>query len=270
MLRLWEVPRNKLLEKLAAGEVKTVLCKTEDSRRLVSKSSFRKVYNELGIYYSMVECNQIPDNYHILESDDQIGEATDEIHDYLRTLSVNSLLNRFKDGCLTSGIEIVLAERVAANHKVIDQIRHKQIAARVLVRAIAMPGANFKVLDAKKDKFDPPQYYGLNGFTNLRWYCEWVSTVKNNRSYLRSFYNNLPPEEIAILADYFPIEDIMRTYLCGYAADHTITTFVRALFEKISMQEFLESLYAADEKESIIRIRDVSDAYFQLLHSCDV
>lgn len=274
-MKLWDVYKqvkgntSKLKELYDDRKIDTAIYDIKLFTRLLKMKSANKLLFAYHHYYKR-SCRNYPYNYDSVSVDKEITE-------YISTLTVNQLLQVCMEDICTEEVEKIL---VPKSFDLIDLVKNKKIKAKLISYAMFSGKVDHDVLTLKRKGIIPPvgvsPLYGIEDpyESALEWYLDWIRSEAPSSSHVNYIHGLEKSVDsillIKIVIKYFSAKTILIAFSLYRRDKNVYEELVSVVFDKLSMQEFLETIYETDEEYSDIDAYKLQELYFRFRDYADI
>lgn len=201
------------------------------------------------------------------------NKLTDEVNEYFETFTVQELIRIYQYDYFPQEIEEVLSHRVIKNLDILDSVRNRKLKSVLISRA--MFSVDLDLLSPKTKGIIPPVTLPVSGeklMERIDWYFKWIKSEapeENHVKYLMCWKEHID-DLLDIARKYFSCRTLLIAFSVNWISMSVYRPLVNLVFDKMSMQEFLETIYEADEKYPGVNTKELQSMYFQIRGYSDI
>lgn len=223
---------------------------------------------EAYIGYCMYE-SYIPNNT------GYINKLYKEMMEYLSTFTnkqLERLYNQYEHTVVS-----ILVTRVVKNPDVLDSIRNRKLKSDLILGAIFEDNIDLDLLKQKRKGIIPPPrilvpMFKCGGVHNNVIHClDWILEESDDQiEHLIKLRDSVNLSFLLNNCSKFSAKTILIAFSVNYPDDNKMEKLVSLVFNRLSMQEFLETIYDTSEKYEGVRTDRLQELYFQFREHADI
>lgn len=208
-------------------------------------------------------------------SNDYYSKLHREIVEYISTLSIDYLLDAHANGICEDEIADVIIPRVVKDINIIDTVRSRELKSQLILMVMFDNNINLDALKLKTIGLTPPETVSSRydwDEHHILWYLDWISSTKcdyvEHLSRLKCEIDN--EFLLAYVHKLFSPKITIIVFSLDYPEDNILEKLINLVFDKLTVQDFLEIIYDADKKYSSIETGRLEKIYFEFREYSDV